>query len=57
MTEKKQPKRGRPPTGETPRRTIRIGNRTWAAAKKKAKKEGRTVTRVVIDLLMGWLKK
>lgn len=45
MTEKRP--RGRPPTGETPQRTVRIPDETWEKATTKAATEGRTVSDVV----------
>lgn len=52
MTEKK---RGRPPTGETPIRGVRVPDRLWNAAKEKADEEGTTVSDVVNDCLRRYV--
>lgn len=52
--ERKRP--GRPRTGETPRRTIRIPNQRWNAALRHSAAEGITVAQVVNDLLEEWVQ-
>lgn len=41
----------RPATGQTPLRTIRVPDRLWQAAREKAKREGRTLTDVIVGFL------
>ncbi|WP_158566811.1 hypothetical protein [Actinomadura craniellae] len=48
MTEKK---RGRPATGETKIRGVRVPDAVWEEAKRKAAEEGKTVSDVVNELL------
>ncbi len=40
-------KRGRPATGETPRRTVRVPDEVWKAAEKRAKERGENVSDAV----------
>lgn len=54
MTEKR--KRGRPATGETPQRGIRISDETWKKATDKAAKEGRSVSDVVRECLDSYVE-
>lgn len=42
---------GRPATGKTPLRNIRVPDGLWAAAKAKAQSEGRTITDVIVSAL------
>ncbi|MEU2339943.1 YlcI/YnfO family protein [Streptomyces sp. NPDC013172] len=42
---------GRPATGKTPVRNIRVPDGLWEAAKAKAKAEGRTLTDVIVAAL------
>lgn len=49
MAEKR--KRGRPATGETPQRGVRVSDKTWDKAAEKAAKEGRSVSDVVRECL------
>ncbi|WP_433138748.1 ribbon-helix-helix protein, CopG family [Actinomadura nitritigenes] len=41
----------------TPRRTIRVGDKEWEAAKKKAEAEGRDVSDVVRECLDQYVSK
>jgi hypothetical protein len=51
MTEETQPKRrGRPATGVTPKRNVRIGD-TWTEGEALAEKLGMTMTAYVEDAL------
>jgi hypothetical protein len=57
-----QPRRdmGRPKTGETPGRHVRIEDSLWAQIGEVAAEQGRTVTAVVIDALrryVAWHKR
>lgn len=54
MAEKK---RGRPATGKTPNRTVRVPDEVWEEAKRKAAEEGKTVSDVVGDCLRRYLRK
>jgi predicted HicB family RNase H-like nuclease len=54
VTEKK---RGRPKTGETPIRGVRVPDERWKQAKEKAEAEGKSVTDVVNDCLEKYVKK
>jgi hypothetical protein len=42
---------GRPATGKTPLRNVRVPDGLWAAARAKAAAEGRTITDVVVTAL------
>lgn len=48
-------KRGRPATGETPNRTVRVPDDVWNEAKRKAAEEGKTVSDVVNECLRRYL--
>lgn len=50
-------KRGRPATGETPNRTVRVSDPLWTAAKNKAEEEGKTVSDVVNTCLTKYVAK
>lgn len=50
-------KRGRPATGETPRRTVRVPDGRWQAAKEKAEREGKDVSDVVNDCLERYVRR
>jgi hypothetical protein len=52
VTEKK---RGRPATGETKIRGVRVPDAVWNEAKQKAAEEGKTVSDVVNDCLRRYL--
>lgn len=54
MTEKK---RGRPATGQTKIRGVRVPDAVWQEAKEKAEAEGKTVSDVVNDCLRRYLRK
>ncbi|GAA1831034.1 hypothetical protein [Actinomadura chokoriensis] len=54
MAEKK---RGRPATGKTPNRTVRVPDAVWNEAKEKAEAEGKNVSDVVNDCLRRYLRK
>lgn len=54
MTEKK---RGRPKTGQTPIRGVRVPDEVWNDAKAKAEAEGKNVSDVVNDCLRRYLRK
>lgn len=54
VTEKK---RGRPKTGETPIRGVRVPDAVWNEAKEKAEAEGKKVSDVVNDCLRSYLRK
>lgn len=54
MTEKK---RGRPATGQTKIRGVRVPDAVWEEAKEKAAAEGKTVSDVVNDCLRRYLRK
>ena len=53
MTEK--PKRGRPATGQTPLRSVRVPDERWQAAKEKAEREGRSISDVLNDCLDAYV--
>ncbi|GAB2836258.1 hypothetical protein GCM10027176_45680 [Actinoallomurus bryophytorum] len=55
MAEKKP--RGRPATGQTPNRTVRVPDEVWDDAKAKAEAEGKNVSDVVNDCLRRYLRK
>lgn len=42
---------GRPATGKTPVRNVRVPDGLWNAAKAKAAEEGRTITDVIVSAL------
>lgn len=42
---------GRPATGETPQRSVRVPDPIWEAAAANAKAENRTVSDVIVDAL------
>ena len=42
---------GRPPTGRTPKRNIRVPDEIWQAALDRAAENGETVTAVVVRAL------
>lgn len=42
---------GRPATGKTPVRNVRVPDGLWNAAKAKAEQEGRTITDVIVSAL------
>jgi hypothetical protein len=42
---------GRPATGKTPLRNVRVPDGLWAAAKARAAAEGRTITDVIVTAL------
>lgn len=42
---------GRPATGKTPSRNVRVPDGLWEAAKAKAATEGRTITEVIVSAL------
>lgn len=48
-------KRGRPATGETPKRTVRVPDAVWDEAKQKAEAEGKNVSDVVNDCLRRYI--
>ena len=48
---------GRPKTGETERRTIRVPEERWVQAMSKAKAEGTTLTAVINDCLERYIRK
>lgn len=50
-------KRGRPATGKTPNRTVRIPDEVWQQAKEKAAAEGKTVSDVVNECLRRYLRR
>lgn len=54
MTEKR--KRGRPATGETKHRGVRVPDEVWEKAAKKAAKENRSVSDVVRECLDEYTK-
>ncbi|GGX40873.1 hypothetical protein [Streptomyces noursei] len=47
----------RPATGKTPLRNIRVPDDLWAAAKKEAKTEGRTLTDVIVGDLHRYVNR
>lgn len=47
-------KTAEPPTGETPRRTVRVADPTWAAAMRRARREGTTVTAAITAFLRAY---
>ncbi len=49
------PPKGRPATGKTPIRGIRVPDALWDDAKAKAAEEGKTVSDVVNDCLRRYL--
>lgn len=48
---------GRPKTGETERRTVRIPEERWSQAKRKAEAEGTTLTAVINACLERYIRK
>lgn len=52
--EEKRP-RGRPATGVTPKRNIRVGD-VWDQAEQYAKADGETMTSLVTRLLARWVE-
>lgn len=42
---------GRPATGKTPSRNVRVPDGLWEAAKAKAAAEGRSITDVIVSAL------
>lgn len=54
MAEKKP---GRPATGKTPNRTVRVPDEVWEEAKRKAESEGRNVSDVVNECLRRYLRR
>ncbi|MQA96266.1 MAG: ribbon-helix-helix protein, CopG family [Streptosporangiales bacterium] len=52
MAEKK---RGRPATGKTPNRTVRVPDEVWREAQEKAEREGKDVSEVVRDCLRRYI--
>jgi hypothetical protein len=48
---------GRPKSGETPQRNVRVPDDLWNAAKKEAKTEGRTMTDVINSALTRYVDK
>ena len=54
MTEKK---RGRPATGQTPNRSVRIPDGRWKAVKDLAAEEGKTASDVVNEAVEGHLRR
>ncbi|MEV0228626.1 hypothetical protein [Nonomuraea sp. NPDC050786] len=50
-------KKGRPATGKTPNKTVRVPDGLWNAAKAKAKEEGATVSDVVNTCLTKYVSK
>ena len=49
-------KPGRPRTGETPRRTIRVPEHRWNAALRHSAAQNTTIAQVVNDLLEEWVQ-
>lgn len=49
--------RGRPATGQTPLRNIRIPDHLWHAAQERAAERGETVTDVVVRALTRYVRK
>ncbi|HEX6937922.1 MAG TPA: YlcI/YnfO family protein [Longimicrobiales bacterium] len=50
-------KRGRPATGQTPNRTVRVPDEVWEEAKKQAAEEGKNVSDVVNDCLRRYIQR
>jgi predicted DNA-binding protein len=48
---------GRPATGKTPGRNIRVPDERWKQAKEKAEREGKTIAEVVNDCLEKYVGK
>jgi predicted transcriptional regulator len=46
---------GRPRTGETPIRHVRVGDSLWSQIAEIAREQGRSVTAVVIDALKRYV--
>jgi predicted HicB family RNase H-like nuclease len=55
MAEKKG--RGRPATGQTPNRTVRVPDEVWRDAKEQAEAEGKSVSDIVNDCLRRYLRR
>jgi hypothetical protein len=55
MYTRRMGERGRPATGTTRHKSMRIPDGVWRAAKAKAAAEGRTVTDVVTELLQRYI--
>jgi predicted DNA binding CopG/RHH family protein len=49
--------RGRPATGQTPLRNIRVPDDLWTAAKQKAAAEGTTLSAVLVACLKRYVGK
>jgi hypothetical protein len=45
----------RPRTGETPQHNIRVPADLWSAAVAKARAEGRTLSKVIVEFLRGYV--
>ena len=50
-------KRGRPATGQTPNRTVRVPDEVWEEAKRLAAEEGKRVSDVVNDCLRRYIQR
>lgn len=48
---------GRPPTGTTPLRSIRIGDPVWQPAKQIAAQRGETLTSVIERALRAYIRR
>lgn len=46
---------GRPATGKTPNRNLRVADEVWKPALAKAKAEGRPLTEVIVDFLRTYI--
>ena len=55
MYTRRMAERGRPATGKTKHKSMRVPDGVWKAAQAKAKSEGRTMTDVVTELLQRWI--
>lgn len=40
----------------TPRRTVRVPDEVWEAARRKAADEGKTITEVIVDALKRYVR-
>lgn len=45
---------GRPATGRTPQRAVRVPDLVWTTAKKRAESEGKTISEVINDFLITY---
>ena len=57
MAKDKKPGRGRPATGQTPKRYFRMDDESWAEIERAASDRGKTVSEFVRDTLLKAAKR